>query len=165
MNRAEQERIFQSWMQSHQGLFFKFIRAYARSAADREDLFQEIALQVWRSIPGFEARSAVSTWLYRIALHTSLTWSRKARKHEMEPLPMSATAVLQENEDTDPRLDWLYDRIARLHAVDRGLMLLWLDGFSYKEMADLLGLTPSHIGVKLNRIKKQLAVAAQNLTV
>ncbi|MEO1450235.1 MAG: RNA polymerase sigma factor [Bacteroidota bacterium] len=165
MNRAERERIFQHWMQQYQGLFFKFIRAYARDAADREDLFQEIAIQVWRSVPGFQARAAESTWLYRIALNTALTWSRNRRKYQVEKLPLESIPLLQENEKADPRLEWLYEQISRLNKVDRGLVLLWLEGFAYKEIAELTGLTSSHVGVKLSRIKKLLAAEAQTATV
>lgn len=163
MQRVEQERMFQEWMQQYQGLFFKFIRAYAPESGDRDDLFQEIALQVWRSIPAFEGRSAVSTWLYRIALNTSLTWSRGRKKHTAERLSPEILPLLQENELPDPRLEWVYDQIARLNEIDRGLVLLWLEGFAYKEIAELTGLTPSHVGVKLNRIKQQLARAAQKI--
>src|SRR6266404_9344585 len=81
MEVSEQSRIFDAWLSRHKGLLFKVVHAYAFASHDREDLFQEIATQVWNSIPRFRAESAVTTWLYRVALNSALAWSRKERRH------------------------------------------------------------------------------------
>lgn len=162
MNKAEQEHIFDHWMKQHQALFFKFVRAYAFTATDREDLFQEIALQVWRSIPNFRQDSAVITWLYRVSMNTAIAWNRKEKKHRdgKESLDTSLP-VLKAIPIQDSRLDWLYEEIARLNEIDRAICLLMLDGFKYKEMAALLGISESNVGVKINRIKKSLISKAE----
>src|SRR5262245_23299089 len=77
MAEEGQNLVFESWLDQHKALIFKIVRAYGPTAMDREDLFQEIIIQVWRSIPSFRKESSVTTWLYRIALNTALKWVRK----------------------------------------------------------------------------------------
>ena len=81
MKEREQRKIFQEWLDEYRALLFKIIKAYAFNAEDQNDLFQEVCLQMYRSIPNFKAASAVSTWLYRIALNTAIKWSTKEKKH------------------------------------------------------------------------------------
>ncbi len=124
---------------------------------DQDDLFQEITIQVWHSIPTFRQESSVSTWLYRISLNTAIKWVRKERKHFHAESLDQVQHVLQESKHTvDERLEWLYEEIYRLDEIDRSITLLMLDNFSYKEMAGILGITESNVGVKINRIKKYL---------
>ena len=84
MIEAEQRRIFDEWLDTHKGLFFKVVRAYAFTPQDQEDLFQEIALQVWHSVPNFRGESKVSTWIYRVALYAAMSWTRQEKKHDKE---------------------------------------------------------------------------------
>ena len=81
MGQTEQQRVFDGWLRNHQGLFFKVVRAYAFTPQDQEDLFQEIAAQVWRSIPGFRGDAAATTWIYRVALNAAIAWTQKERRH------------------------------------------------------------------------------------
>lgn len=164
MTESEQQDIFESWLSQHKGLLFKVIRAYAATLPDQDDLFQEIVLQVWRSIPKFRQESAVTTWLYRIALNTALKWNSKEQKYQEGRAPyVNMEYLLHEKEKPmDSRLAWLYEEIAGLHEVDRSLMLLLLDGFNYKEMAEILGITESNVGVKVHRIKKQMIDRSKN---
>ncbi|MCB0847806.1 MAG: RNA polymerase sigma factor, partial [Bacteroidetes bacterium] len=77
-----QKQIFQNWLNNYKPMLFKVLRAYTQTQADQEDLFQEITMQIWRSIPNFQGQSAESTWIYRVALNTALTWKRKEKKHQ-----------------------------------------------------------------------------------
>lgn len=158
MNETEQQQIFEQWLRKHRALLFKVARSFAFTHGDQDDLFQEISIQVWRSVKKFKEQSAVSTWLYRIALNTAITWSRKEKKHQDGRQEIdSMTNVLHENvQHIDERLIWLYDEIAKLNKIDRSLALLMLDGFNYKEMADVLGISETNLGVKVHRIKKYL---------
>jgi RNA polymerase sigma-70 factor (ECF subfamily) len=157
MKTNERERIFDEWLEQHKGLFFKVIRAYAFNPQDQEDLFQEIATQVWNSIPKFRGESAVTTWIYRVALYSAIAWSKKERQHREKKRTYkgSNSPLLKASEDKNPRLDWLYEQILKLDEIDRSLTLLMLDGLSYKEISETLGITESNVGVKLNRIKKR----------
>lgn len=157
MTDSEQQQILQNWLREHKALLFKVVRIYAFNEADRNDLFQEISLQVWQSIPNFEQKCAVTTWLYRIALNTALRWNRNNQKYNTGHQSLDDVQVLQKNEQPkNERLDWLYKEIGKLDVIDRSLCLLMLDGFSYLEMSDILGITESNVGVKIHRIKKHL---------
>jgi RNA polymerase sigma-70 factor (ECF subfamily) len=162
MGETEQKQIFDHWLKEHKGLFFKFVRAYAFTQNDRDDLFQEIAVQVWRSIPNFKGDAAVTTWIYRITINTAIAWSRKEKKHqEGRQSLIESEHLLKDANQPDSRLDWLYEQISQLNEVDRTLTLLLLDGFSYKEMSKIIGISESNVGVKINRIKKVLITKSQ----
>jgi RNA polymerase sigma-70 factor, ECF subfamily len=160
MHDSERERIFSEWLSGHKGILFKVVHAYAVEHADRQDLFQEVAVQIWRSVDAFRGESSVPTWMYRVALNTAIAWTRKEGKHQRGKEPfegMEDLLTAESAEGRDPRVDWLYRKIAQLNDVDRSVALLLLDGFSYKEIATIVGLTESNVGVKINRIKAALA--------
>lgn len=162
MHEREQKQIFDDWLQRHKGILFKIVRAYAFTAADQDDLFQEIALQVWRSIPEFRGEAKASTWIYRVALYAASAWTRREqRQPPTKPLDAVAQTLTMTAQPSDPRVDWLYEQIAQFEPIDRSLCLLLLDGFSYKEMAELLGIAESNVGVKLHRIKQRLVAQSR----
>jgi RNA polymerase sigma-70 factor (ECF subfamily) len=158
MSELEQNHIFEMWLRQYKALMFKVVRAYAVTPMDQDDLFQEIIIQVWHSIPTFRQQSSNTTWVYRIALNTALKWVTKERKHAIAHETLdNVQAILQETKvQLDERLTWLYEEIHKLDEIDRSVTLLMLDGFSYKEMATIVGISESNVGVKINRIKKQL---------
>jgi RNA polymerase sigma-70 factor (ECF subfamily) len=158
MDERTQEAIFDQWLKEHRGVLFKVVHAHAFTAHDREDLFQEISTQVWNSIPRFRSESAVTTWLYRVALNTALAWTRNERRHHRQTFTLdSAESTLKDAcPKVHPRLEWLYEQIAQLDHFDRALTLLMLDGLSYREIAETLGITQNYAGVRLNRIKAKL---------
>ena len=157
MTEKEQKKIFEEWFSQHKALVFKIVRVYAFTVMDQDDLFQEIIIQVWHSIPAFRKESSVTSWMYRVSLNTAIKWTKKERRHfRSEPME-GIEHILEENRiQTDERLSWLYEEIFKLDEIDRSITLLLLDGFSYKEMSSILGITESNVGVKINRIKKQL---------
>jgi RNA polymerase sigma-70 factor, ECF subfamily len=158
MRFSEQKAIFDLWLSTYKGVLFKVVRAYAFTRHDQEDLFQEIATQMWISVPGFEGNSAPSTWIYRVALNTAISWSRKEirRRDKTNAFDGAEAALQPAGSEIDPRLEWLYEQIAQLSELDRSLTLLLLDGFSYKEMADVLGISETNVGVRIHRIKAHL---------
>lgn len=138
-------------------MLFKVVRAYALNTEDANDLFQEIAIQVWKSIPNFRGESAVSTWLYRIALNTAIRWSANESKRITGKQEIEMSSLVIDNQtEADPKLEWLYNQIAKMNEIDKSLTLLLLDGFSYRDMAEMIGISESNIGVKIHRIKKSL---------
>ena len=156
------EAVFQRWLEQHTGLVFKVARAFVASEADRDDLVQEILLQLWRSLPRFEGKAKESTWIYRVALHTALAWHRSEKKHRVERNPLSVIEELPAPHDPiarerDELVENLYAAIRRLPKVDAALVLLYLDDLSYREMAEVLGISETNVGVKLNRVRKTLA--------
>jgi RNA polymerase sigma-70 factor (ECF subfamily) len=160
MCESERDRIFNDWLADHKGILFKVVHAFAFEHADRQDLFQEVAVQVWRSVDAFRGESSVPTWMYRVALNTAIAWTRRRDRHERnkQALEVGGDLLTPASADgRDPRVEWLYHQIAQLKDVDRSVALLLLDGFSYRDIAAFLGLTESNVGVKINRIKAALA--------
>jgi RNA polymerase sigma-70 factor, ECF subfamily len=157
LSEKEQSDIFFRWIELHKGLMFKIVKSYADTSMDQEDLFQEIVLQIWRSIPSFRSESAVTTWIYRVALNTAIGWFRREKKRDRTESLALAEHLLEENNSlADERLAWLYKEIHKLDKIDRSLALLLLDALSYKEMASILGITEANVAVKIHRIKKHL---------
>lgn len=165
MTEGEQKRIFDQWLNNHKGLLFKVVRAYAFNAYDQDDLFQEISVQIWNSIRKYRGESGVATWIYRVALYTAIAWSRREKKHHegRQPLTEAELTLTETPKYKDSRLEWLYEQIWKLNEIDRSLTLLLLDGFSYREMAEILGISESNVGVKINRIKKRLTQKSQEV--
>ncbi|HTE25491.1 RNA polymerase sigma factor [Flavitalea sp.] len=163
MTEKDQSQIFESWLTQYKGLIFKVVRAYADISLDQDDLFQEITIQIWHSVPSFRQESSVTTWIYRIGLNTAIKWTTRKKRNPTEAIE-SVRHVLQESRtEPDERLIWLYEEIHKLDAIDRSLTLLLLDSFSYKEMAIILGISESNVGVKINRIKKQLITKSKKI--
>lgn len=162
MNEREQKQIFDKWISEHRGILFKIIRAYAFTHHDQEDLFQEITLQLWLSIPNFQGESKPSTWIYRVALYTATVWVRQERKTpQTQPIAPVAHTLIAKDEAESEQVRWLYEQIAALDPIDRSVCLLLLDGFSYKEMANILGISESNVGVKIHRVKQRLLRQAE----
>jgi RNA polymerase sigma-70 factor (ECF subfamily) len=155
---SERDRIFGDWLAGHKGILFKVVRAYAFEHADRQDLFQEVAIQVWRSVDAYRGDSSVPTWMYRIALNAAISWTRKHDRHQRgkQPLDVVDGLLTETVAEADPRVEWLYAQITQLKDVDRSVALLMLDGFAYKDIAAIAGISESNVGVKINRIKAQL---------
>ena len=161
MTEKERLDILEEWIRLHRGLIFKVVRAY--TLTDHDDLFQEIIIQVWHSIPAFRQEASVTTWLYRIALNTAIKWTKKEKKYAgAETLDNVQHLLLENRIQPDERLTWLYEEIHKLDEIDRSITLLLLEGFSYKEMSAILGISESNVGVKINRIKKQLIAKSKN---
>ena len=155
---SERDRIFEEWLEAHKGILFKVVRAYAFEHADRQDLFQEVAVQVWRSVDAYREESSVRTWMYRIALNAAISWTRKQDRHQRgkQPLEIVDGLLGASATETDPRVEWLYRQIAQLKDVDRSVALLMLDGFAYKDIAAIAGISEGNVAVKINRIKGSL---------
>ena len=155
MTKQDQEQIFNEWIDEFKPLLFKITKVYARTIEDENDLFQEITIQLWKSILSFKDRSSVHTWIYRVALNTAIKWSTRTKKTVHVELK-EEMYLLTRNAQENIHLEWLYNEISKLDNLDKSLTLLMLDGFSYKEMANILGITTSNVGVKINRIKLHL---------
>lgn len=127
---------------------------------DRNDLLQEVLLAVWKSIPAFRGQAKPTTYLYRVCHNAALLWIRTEKNYRRRVEQFSAVSAETLNADADSladeRLVKIYAAIHQLKPLDRSLMLLSLDGLGYREMAEVLGLSESNVGVKLNRIKTQL---------
>lgn len=138
---------------AHQSILHKICRVYRDTPEDREDLFQEMIYQLWKSYPTYRKKAKITTWIYRVALNTALTKYRK-KQIATEPIVSSETETSEVQEH--PQRERLYRAIARLNEADKAIVTLYLDDYRYEEIADILGMTTSHVGVKLHRIKEKL---------
>jgi len=159
-----QKEVFDNWISQYKGLLIKIIRSFARESEDFDDLFQEISIQLWSSIPNFKGNSAETTWIYRVALNTAIKWSKKSKDYtsNRSDIEIDDRILIEKDEKEDERVQWLYDKIARFDEVDKSLIILMLDGFSYKEIAEMTGINTTHVGVKIHRIKKSLIEESKN---
>jgi len=152
-----------TWLREHGSSVMKVARAYTLTNEECQDLAQEILLQAWRSLSKFEGKASAATWFYRVALHTAMNWHRKDRPRRASQQPLLEVQTLA-TEETDSAVqiqqretvEQLHQAIAQLPKTDAALVLLYLDELSYREMAEVLGISQSNVGVKLNRAKKAL---------
>lgn len=159
MDPAEQKRRFADWLSHHSAMVHHVVNGFA-SGDDRNDLLQEVLLAVWKSIPAFRGEAKATTYHYRVCHNAALLWIRTQMNYRrrVEQFGTYANTEPPQGSDTqtDERLARLYAAVHELRPLDRSLILLALDGLSYRDMADVLGLSESNVGVKLNRIKAQL---------
>lgn len=167
----KQEKIFKQWFGEYKRLIFKVVKTYADLPQDRDDLFQEILLQIWSSIPSFQGNAKETTWIYRVALNTALVWKRteKRKRKRLRTEFLDVYEISPSKNDCDKLsqnqhvLDQVYDSIRQLPKSESSIVLLYLDGLSYDEMADVLGISKSNVGVRLNRAKRKLAQLLKGL--
>lgn len=143
-------------LDKHQGILNKICFVYSGSHIEKEDLRQEIILQLWKSYQSFRHESAFSTWMYRVALNTALSITKKpqllVRRNELPDHPGEMDYSMERSEE----IRTLHKAISHLNKVEKGIILLWLEDRSYEEIADAMGMTVKNISVRLVRIREKL---------
>jgi len=157
---ASRER-FQALISQHEKLVFKVANMYCRNAEDRRDLAQEICVQAWRSFASYDLARSFSTWMYRIALNVAISFARSAGHRERHAVALDEDAldVADDNatlHEPDERVRALHAFIDQLDALNRALMLLYLEDRSYREIAEVLGITETNVATKINRLKQRI---------
>lgn len=150
------EKEFIELLNRHQNIIHKICNMYMDDAADRQDLFQEITLQAWKSLPHFRAEAAFSTWLYRVALNTAITFYRKGKKQLVTRPADEFPEVTEKHNPVEEQVQAMYHAISGLSPVDKALVMLYLEDYSYKQIGAVLGMTANNVAVKMNRIKTRL---------
>ncbi len=163
MTASELGNQYQRWIRDHRGILFKVARAYASSPDDQEDLLQEILLNLWSSIRKFRGEAKESTWIYRVSLQTAMVWRRsekRFRKHQLnlaDPHLVSEENLQSVENKSSEWIEALYAAIRQLPKIDASIALLHLDGLTYRDIAEVLGLSEGNIGVRLTRLRKKLS--------
>ena len=152
---------FGDLLQQHRGIVFKVANAYARGAEDRDDLAQEIAVQLWRAWPGYDPARRFSTWMYRIALNVAISFLRSDGRRRTHSVPLDEAVHDMADDgtidhETAESLRVLHRFIATLEPLNRALLLLYLDERSTREMAEVLGISESNVTTKISRLKQRI---------
>lgn len=152
--------LFLDILRSHEALIYKVCYMYAEDEEHLHDLYQEVAANVWAGIDGFNNKSKVSTWIYRIALNTCVTYFRRHGKHSaVGRLDSDAYSIEDESDERRAQLRMMYDLIGRLGKIDKAIVMLWLDEHSYDEIAEIVGMTRANVASRLYRIKHRLSIS------
>jgi RNA polymerase sigma factor (sigma-70 family) len=158
---VDEEEIFLRLVEQHRGIIRKVALGYSSTLADRNDLTQEIMLQLWKAYPRYSPDRPFSTWMYRIALNVAISFLRRNTRPVRQTIPLDEIGheLADENAprpEIDERIDLLQRIIATLDPLNRALLLLYLDDHSYREIASILGLTETNVATKLSRLKERL---------
>lgn len=149
--------FYTSYIVPYSAIIVKICRAYTHTQEDFEDYYQEVCLQIWKSRNNFREQSEWSTWVYRLSLNVCMTLLKKQKKTQLLASDYQPPAGSEESPAfADEALQQLYAAIRQLSEVDRGVILLYLEEKSYREIADIIGTNPNNIGVRINRIKERL---------
>lgn len=150
---------FHQIIHQHKGILFKVTKTYCRNEDDRQDLLQEIMIQIWKSLPRYNKAFAVTTWLYRISINVAVSFYRKnVTRHNFNvPLVEEFTSIRDETVNGKyEELDLLYQYISELNDLDKAIILLYLEDKSYAEISEIMGLSVTNVGTKMSRIKINL---------
>ena len=158
------KKQFKKIVDDHNGILYKIGRSYTTEEADFKDLYQEMLIQMWKSLPNFKGDSKVSTWIFRVALNTALTHQKKLKRNQRTSsienlgfkLESDGMAGVEMMEQKEAKIELLYKCINLLKRDERAIILLNLEGKKYEEIGEIIGLTTSHVGVKIKRIKERL---------
>lgn len=158
---------FLQQIEANKGIIFKISRSFCRSKADQEDLCQEILLRIWKGLPRYDPAYAFTTWVYRVALNVAISWQRQAKKSsgtipftethgEMNIGPDGTHSREYPLEDQHSPMVLLQKHVAALKELEKALMLLYFEEKSYREIAEIMGITETNVATKVNRIKEKL---------
>ena len=154
------ESEFYDFLNRQVGVIRRICKVYTDNADDYQDYFQEVVLQLWKAFPSFRRESQASTWVYRVALNVCLSLLKTKKKRvaavSLEPEHWGNIPYEAYDSTEEEQIQQLYQAIRQLSEIDRALILLYLEGKKYEEIAQILGISLSNVGVKINRIKKQL---------
>ena len=151
--------IFLSLIETNKGIIYKIAHSYCRSIEDRKDLIQEIIIHLWKSFSKYDDRYRLSTWIYTIALNVAISYYRKnkVRNETTTALPEIIYELpVSDDRPADANLNLLQACIQELGELDKALMILYLEGKSQKEIAQVLGISATNVSTKINRIKNNL---------
>lgn len=161
MSLDTSQQSFAAQLEQHRKILFKVANTYCRNADDRADLVQEIAAQLWRAWPDFDPKRSFSTWMYRIALNVGISFLRGQSKRDQHAVALDDDLHDRADDNaTDPaaeqQLRLLHDFINQLDALDRALLLLYLEDHRLAQIADILGISESNVGTKIGRLKQRI---------
>ena len=154
LKQIDLENEFINLIKKNESIILKICNIYCKEIEDRQDLYQDILVQLWKSFPNFDKRAKITTWMYRIAFNTAVSRYRKEKKVPIKEVISDRLASDSSNEDENVRL--LYLAIDGLNKIEKAITVLYMDGVKYKEIGEIMGLSESNVGFKINQIKRKL---------
>lgn len=162
--KSDKEKQFEELVKQYKRTIYSVCYMFSRDKEEINDLFQEILVRLWLGFDQFEQRSSVNTWVYRIALNTAINSDKRAKRRP-QTVPLSTDIDPYDPQDSSfEQVRQLYALINQLDVMDRGLVLLWLEGIGYDEIAAIMGITVANVGIKLHRIKEKLVQKSKSVT-
>ena len=149
------EQEFALMVREHKGTIYTVCHMFASDQDEVNDLFQDTLINLWRGYDSFKGEAKLSSWIYRVTLNTCISADRKKKRTPTVPLEMDIN-LYDDNDSDTLQVKQLYKRINKLGFFDRAIILLWLEGIPYDEIADIVGISTKNVSVKLYRIREQL---------
>jgi len=157
MAKQNLHQTFHEIIELHKGLLFKVARTYCGNEEDRQDLIQEIRIQIWKSLPKYDANFAMTTWLYRISINVAISFYRKNSIRRQYAIAETLPPVIDPiPNDLQEKFNLLEKFIAELNEMDKALIMLYLEEKSYLDISEIMGISVSNVGTKIGRIKEKL---------
>jgi len=152
------KEIFTAAIKQYEGLLYKIASVYTNTMEDRDDLLQEIIYQLWKSFDSFAQKSALSTWMYRVAMNTAIYHLKKDKRQvstvSLDEQPFDHPDV--KNDELEEKWRILRHHLNNLNLLDKGIVMLYLENKSHEEIAQITGISISNVGTRLSRIKEKL---------
>lgn len=149
------EKEFEQLVKKHKNTIYTVCFMFSKDSEEVNDLFQEVLIAIWQGLPTFKGQSNIATWIWRISLNTCISCERKKKKNVTVPLSMDVD-YFEDKDADDQQVRMLYERVHQLKPFDRAIVLLWLEGIPYDEIAAIVGITTSNVATRLFRIREQL---------
>lgn len=151
----QQEKDFSRIIREQKATIYTVCYMFSKDKEEIDDLFQEVLVKLWQGYDSFQGKSDLRTWIYRVSLNTCISIDRKKKRRKTQPL-LEGVDLFDKNDADNSQTDMLHERIGKLQAFDRAIVLLWLENLSYEEIAQIVGISVKNVSVKLYRIKEQL---------
>ena len=151
----QQEKDFSRMIREQKATIYTVCYMFSKDKEEIDDLFQEVLVKLWQGYDSFQGKSDLLTWIYKVSLNTCISIDRKKKRRKTQPL-LEGVDLFDKNDADNRQTDLLHERIGRLQAFDRAIVLLWLEDMSYEEIAQIVGISVKNVSVRLYRIKEQL---------
>ncbi len=150
------EHLFVETVRTHDSMLRRICLGYAANSQDLEDLYQDVLVNIWRGLPSFRSESSMRTWIYRIALNTCVSTLRTRSRSPQQASLEEVILVPDDSQEKRNEIKDLYECIATLNAIDKAILMMWLDEYSYDEIAETMGITRNNVATRLHRAKEKL---------
>ncbi|MFH0761347.1 MAG: RNA polymerase sigma factor [Bacteroidota bacterium] len=164
-HKKSDKKEFADLLEQNIGIIHKVSRLYTNNPVDKEDLFQDICFQLWRSYGSYREEAQLSTWMYRVAINTAVSQIRKRKNIVIPVEEFQEQQDDRDNSEKEEQIQLLYKAISLLNKIDKAIIMLWLEEKKYEEIAGILGISTSNVSVKLFRIRQRLSEKMKGLEI